>query len=86
MIDVIVIDPGFLAGIVRRIDVDAFYSSLIFGQQGFERFEIVAMNDLVPAPGFGAHLRAVVKPVLMIQHLKGDIQVMINDFLFPDPM
>ena len=46
-IDVVVIDPLFVARVVGRIDIDALDLPGVNGQKGLEGFEVVAVNDEV---------------------------------------
>ena len=47
VIDIIVVDPALVAGVVWRIDVNTLDAPLIPGQQGFQGFQIIAPNDHV---------------------------------------
>lgn len=44
-IDVVVIAPALVAGVVRRVDVNAVDLAGVSRQQRFQRVEIVAVND-----------------------------------------
>ena len=49
VIDVIVIDPALIAGVVWRIDVNTLDAPLIPGHQRFQGFQIVTPDDHVLA-------------------------------------
>ena len=44
---VVVISPTFVAGVVRRVDIDALHLAGVVGQQRFQRDEIVALDDQI---------------------------------------
>lgn len=44
-VDLVVVNPGFVAGVVGRVDVDALHLSMIGGQQSLERLEVVPLDD-----------------------------------------
>ena len=46
-IDVVVIDPALVAGIVGRIDADAFHLAGVARQKGLEGMEVVALHDQI---------------------------------------
>ena len=48
-VDVVVVNPAFVAGVVRRVDVDAFDLPGVTRQQGFQCVQVVALNDEVAA-------------------------------------
>ena len=50
-VDVVVIDPVFVTGVVGRVDVDALDFPGIGGQQGLEGDEVVAVDDEVVVEG-----------------------------------
>ena len=43
--EVVVINPVFVAGVIRRINVDAFDPTSMRRQQRFKREQIVALDD-----------------------------------------
>ena len=51
VVHAVVVDPSLVAGIVRRIDVDAVHLPLVLGQQRLESLEVVAVDDHVAAIG-----------------------------------
>ncbi len=82
IVDVIVVDPTFVARVVGRIDVDAFHLAFILRQQRLEGCEVVTVYDHVARSrrgGFGSG-----KCVLLIEYAEGYVVVMIDDFLFPN--
>ncbi len=50
-VHLVVVGPALVAGVVGRVDVDALDAASVAGQQGFERVEIVAVNDQVIVGG-----------------------------------
>ena len=46
-LDVVVVDPAFVAGVVGRVDVDALDLAGVVRQQRLERVEVVAVDDEV---------------------------------------
>lgn len=86
VVHVVVVNPLFVARVVRRIDIDALDSPLVFGQQRFQRLQIVAVYDLVAA----LRLRPVVRvfrpePILVLQHPIRHIAMMIDNLIFSYP-
>lgn len=86
VVHVVVVNPLFVARVVRRIDIDTLHATFVFGQQRFQRLQIVAMYDSVAA------LRrcpvAVIlrpKPVLVFQHPIRYIVMMIDNLIFSYP-
>jgi hypothetical protein len=69
---------AFVAGVVRRIDVDTLHLALIFGQQCLECLQIIPPDNHVVAL-----LRVVCVPLLQypVRHLL----VMVDNLVFPDP-
>lgn len=53
-IDIVIIDPAFVARVVGRIDVDAFYLARVAGQEGFERVQVVSFDDQIATLGIAA--------------------------------
>jgi len=45
--NIVIVAPAFVAGVVRRVNVDAVHLARVNGQQRLERVEIVAENDEV---------------------------------------
>ena len=44
---VVVVHPRLTPGVVGRVNIDAIHLALKFGQQAFQRLQVVAMNDSV---------------------------------------
>ena len=97
---IVVVHPALVAGVVGRIDVDALHPALIPGQQGFEGFQIVPVDNHVlaavtPQGGFSCAfgaihlllsvLAALVKAVLPVKHPEGDFLTVVDDLLFSNP-
>ena len=82
VIHVVVVDPAFIAGVVGRINIDALHPPLKPRKQSFQRIQIVTMND---------HVAAIILPlggigILLLQSAEGYIQMMVDHFLFSDPV
>jgi hypothetical protein len=89
VIYIVVIHPALVACVVGRVDVDTFYSSLVFRQQGFEGFEVVAVNDFVAAPHplpLSIVRRGVGKRIFVFQHSVRNIYVVVYDLAFSEPV
>lgn len=78
--DIVVIDPVFVTGIVGRIDVDALDTAFVVGEQGFQGFEIVAVNNAILSTG-----SVVSECVLRVEHPKRYVVVMVDYLIFPNP-
>jgi hypothetical protein len=52
----------------------------------FQGFQVVAMNNFISAVGFLFGLCSVVKAVGVFQYFKGNIEVMIDHFIFSYPV
>ena len=82
IVDIVVVHPFFVARVIRRINIDALHPPLIHRQQRFERIQIVAVDN---------HVAVVVstvrrKGVLLFQRAERHIEMMIDDFIFSDPV
>jgi hypothetical protein len=93
MVHVVVIYPLFVSGVVRWVYIDALDAPFILWQEGFEGFEVVAVNNFVanlsPCPlstrEREAGLRRL-KGVFVFKYPKGDVLMMILYFFFSYPM
>lgn len=85
VIDIIVVDPALVAGVVGRIDIDALDAPLIPGQQRFQGFQIIAPDDHVLAAVVRVRLPVFIKAVLALQHSERHFQMMIYNFIFSNP-
>lgn len=83
VVDVIVINPALVAGVVGRIDIDALDTPLIPGQQRFQGFQIIAPNDHVFAAVVFVVLSVFIKAVLALQHPKRHVLMVIDHLAFP---
>ena len=82
IVDIVVVHPFFVARVIRRINIDALHPSLVHRQQRFERVQIVAVDN---------HVAVIVstvrrKGVLLFQRTERHIEMMIDDFIFSDPV
>ncbi len=53
-VDIVVVDPALAAGVVGRVDVDAFDAPRVARQQGLEGEQVVGVDDEVSG-GRGAY-------------------------------
>lgn len=79
--DVVVVDPAFVSGVVRRVDVDAFDAPGILGEEGFEGVEVIALDDEVSGIWV-----ATGEFFIRLEEAEGDIFVMVDDGVFSDPV
>ena len=86
IVDVIVINPAFIAGVIGRIDVDTFYSAFIPREQGFESFEVVTPDDHVLTAVVFIVLTSLIKAVFPVKYSERHILMMIDDLAFSDPV
>jgi len=85
VIDVIVIDPALVAGVVGRIDVNTLDAPLIPGQQRFQGFQIIALDNHIFAAVIRVCLSVFVKAVLALQHPKRHVLMMIDHLALSNP-
>ena len=85
VIDVIVVHPAFVASVVRRIDIDALHLALVLGQQGFQRLQIVAVDNHVFAAVVLGVLSGFIIAVLALQHPIRHLLVVIDHLIFSNP-
>jgi hypothetical protein len=78
IIDVIVVNPALVAGVVGRIYVDTADLALILRQKRFQSREVIAVNYHV-AVGFAVF-------ILRIKHTVRHVHVMIDDFILAYPV
>ena len=74
VIDIVVVDPVLVAGVVRRVDVNALHLAVVIGQECLERFQVVAMNDEIVMQ---ARLRREAFGLHRFEFMEGDEQVEI---------
>jgi len=80
-VDVVVVDPSFVAGVVGRVDIDAFDASGVFRQQGLEGVEVVALDDEVAGGGV-----ALGELGVGFEQADGHLLVVADDGVFSDPV
>lgn len=85
VIDIIVVDPTLVAGVVGRIDVDALDAPLILGQQRFQGLQIIAADDHVLAAVILVMLSVFIKAVLALQHPKRHVLMVIDHLALSNP-
>ena len=76
---IVVVNPVFVSCIVRWIYVYALNASFVFGQKGFEGFEVVAVNYLVVAG-------IVAKGVFLVECAERHIVVVVYHRFFSYPV
>jgi hypothetical protein len=84
VIHVIVINPVFIAGIVRGVYVNEFYPAFILGQEGFEGQKVVPVDYKVPG-GSGGLFAVFGISIFRLEGMKRHIQVMIDYFFLACP-
>lgn len=80
VVHIVVIHPILITCVVGRIDVNAFDSILVFREQGFEGFKIVAMDNHIAAVG------GVAEGIFAVEHPKRHVVVMGDDLVFANPI
>ena len=87
VVDIVVVHPALVAGVVWRIDVDAVDLAFVLREQALEGLQVVAMDDHVAAAG-GLLAIALVggEPVLVLEHLVGHVAVVVDDLVLSDPV
>ena len=81
---VVVVDPSLVAGVVRRIDVDAVNLALVLRQQRLERLEVVAVDDHVPAVRPAAVQHALLGNAL--KHAIGHVTMVVDHLVLAHPV
>ena len=80
-VHLVVVNPALVAGVVGRIDVDAFHLARVFRQQRLEGVEIVPLHDEV------SRFRAAVGELrIWLQQAKRHLLVVSDHRVFPDPV
>ena len=77
---IVVVHPALVARVVGRVDVDALHLALVLGQQRFEGFEVVAMNNHIAGVGCDA------EGIFAVEYTIGHIQMVRNDLFFTNPI
>lgn len=86
IIHIVVVDLFLVPGIVGWIDIDALDSSLVFGQQEFLRFEVIAVKDFIIAI-CGSRVSRIICPesIFVLQHPIRHLLMVIDNFLLSYP-
>src|SRR5699024_3386235 len=71
--------------IIWWVNIDALYLSLVPGQQGFQRLQIVAVDNHVFAAVVLGVLSGFVIAVLALQHPVGHFLVVVYHLIFSNP-
>jgi hypothetical protein len=80
-VDVVVVDPALVAGVVGRVDVDALHLPGVARQQRLERVQVVALHDQVAAVAVAAgQFRH------RLQQTEGHVLVVLDDGFLADPV
>ena len=80
-VDVVVVGPAFVAGVVGGVDADAFDLALVVREEGFEGEEVVPFDDEIAGAGFPA-----TEFWHVLQEVEGDGEVVVDDGFFADPV
>ena len=78
VVDVIVVNPALVAGVVGRVDINAFDAAGETREQRFEREQVVGVNNHVGRVG------AVGK--FFVEEVEWRSAVVIYDFIFAEPV
>ena len=82
IIYIIVVNPSFIACIIRGININALNFPLVHRQECFQRVQIITMNNHVAA----VILSIGCKCVLPFQCAERHFQMVIDHFFFTDPV
>ena len=85
VVHIVVVYPALVAGVVGRINVNAFHSSLIPGQQCFEGFQIVPVDNHILAAVILGVLAVFIKTILPVKYPEGHLLMVVDDLLFSNP-
>ena len=80
-VDVVVVDPVFVARVVRRVDGDAFHLAGVVGQERFESEQVVGLEDKVSGAGVAARQGGHI-----LEQVERDFVVVAHHRIFPDPI
>jgi hypothetical protein len=53
-VDIVVVDPALVTGVVRRVDVNALHLAGVSGEQRLQRVQVVALDNQIAAVGHAA--------------------------------
>jgi hypothetical protein len=80
-VDVVVVNPALVSGVVGRVDIDALHLSGIVGEQGLQGLQIVTFNQKVPGIGIpGGKLIVAVKKAI------GYLSVVVENRFLSNPV
>ena len=83
-VDVVVVHPAFVAGVVRGVDVDALHLPGVARQQGLEGMKVVALHDEVAA--VTPFPIAAGKRRHRLEQAEGHFLVVFDDGVLADPV
>ena len=86
VVDGVVVDPAFVTCVIGRIDVGTVDSSFIARQEGFEGFEVVAVDNHVLRTVILLMLPVLVIGVLAVEDTIGNVEVVGDHLVFADPV
>ena len=81
MVHIVVVDPPLVSGVVRGIDIDALDLAFVLRKQALQGLQIVSVDNPVLPGDF-----RVTVAVLLFKRAIGHVQVMVDDFVFSDPV
>lgn len=84
---IIIVTPFLIPCIVRRIYINAVYSSFIFRKERFEGGKIITMNYLIPCSAYRRAVRTLtIKAITMLQYAERHIGMMGDNLFFSNPV
>src|ERR1044072_2951382 len=86
IIHIIVVHPSLVAGVVRWIDVNTFDPPFVFGKQGFQRFEVIAVDDPVSGACKFLLLSFFSETIRMFEYAERHIHMMVDYFFLSYPV
>lgn len=87
IIYIIIVTPFLIPRIVRRIYINAIYSSFIFWKKRFKGGKIITMNYLIPCSAWRSAVRVfTIKAITMLQYAERHIGMMGDNLFFSNPV
>ncbi len=87
VIYIIIVTPFLMPRIVRRIYINAVYSSFIFWKERFEGGKIITMNYLIPCSAWRSAVRTLtIKTITMLQYAERHIGMVGDNLFFSNPV
>ena len=87
VVDIIVVTPFLIAGVIWWVDIDTVNASFIFRKERFECSKIITVNYLIARSAGRSAVRAfAIEAIAMLQYAKRHIGVMGDNLLFTYPV